>query len=143
MKEEKNKTTIKRSFFDLCLIHKSMLSFAVITGIGSIIDIILFSLLYDSFGVNLVLANTYAFFIAALWNFFISRKISFADDTSKTKTKLLKYCVIASVGLVINTFVVWGAMEPLELGSILSKILAAFFTFIWSYSANKHWTFKV
>ncbi len=54
----------------------------------------------------------------------------------------LKFAVVATIGLVLNTVFMWVGIELIGAHYLLSQIVTTGLVLIWSFTGNHYWTFR-
>ena len=63
-------------------------------------------------------------------------------SSKRHREAVLKFAVVASVGLVLNTLFMWVGIELIGAHYLLSQIATTGLVLIWSFSGNRFWTFE-
>jgi len=58
------------------------------------------------------------------------------------RESVAKFAVVAGVGLLLNTLFMWLGVHLLAAHYLVSQVLATVLVLIWSFGANRHWTFR-
>ena len=122
--------------------NKTMLpKYIVVGGTSAIIDFSLYVLFTDVFNIYYILAATFSFIVAALYNFTLNRKWTFKSNGKKRK-QLPVFFTITVSGLLINNGIIFILVEYIYLWDILAKLIATAIVTMWNFLGNKYVTFR-
>lgn len=99
-------------------------------------------LLVQGFGMAAVPASAAGALVGAWINYALNYRYTF-HSSKQHREAVLKFAVVAVIGLLLNTLFMWLGVAILELHYLLSQLLTTGLVFIWSFLANRHWTFHV
>jgi putative flippase GtrA len=91
-------------------------------------------------GANPVFASSCGYVISALLNYYLNHRLTFRSAQSHGRA-LPRFAVIAGVGLMINSTIVWVLSERLSIPYLAAQIIATAVVLMWNFSANRKWTF--
>lgn len=126
---------------DKLLISK-FIKFGLVGCSGMILDFGITYLCKEIIKLNKYLSNGIGFIIAATSNYFLNRIWTFDDYTSEIGTQYLKFMIISTIGLGINSLVLYITNEKLNCNFYFSKLIAIGITTIWNFFANLLFTFS-
>lgn len=126
--------------------------YAIVGGISAVVDISLFTLLVNAFGMNHLAANTLSFIAGLFINYLLSRKWVFNKLTLDFGRDFLLFAIIGVMGLLLSNLilyilidrrVMYGLLYFLSDGFIktFSKIAATFIVLFWNFIARKKFVF--
>jgi putative flippase GtrA len=125
------------------------LKFAVVGGIGTVVDFSTLNLMHLAFGLPLVTANTISFCLAVISNFTWNRLWTFPESRQRSLwTQLGQFVAVNVVGLAINQAVFLSlnhyVFEPRlgPLGYNVAKAIAIIIVLFWNFAINRIWTYK-
>ncbi len=98
--------------------------------------------LVEIYEVNYLIANSIAFIITNLCNYFVSRHWVFEKGKHQLTVEVLIFFMTASMGLAINQFILWGMVAYLFVDYRVAKIVAVIVVTIWNFWARKKLVFK-
>ena len=110
---------------------REFLSDAFVGCTSSLIDIVLFQVLYALAGFPVYIANPASLTVATVYNFLMNRNVTF-KSTSNPVRSLVLYALL----FVFNTcFTTWfiGFLIGFNVHSLLAKLLAIFCTTAWNF----------
>ena len=91
-------------------------------------------------GVNPVTASAAGALLGAVINYSLNYHFTFGSN-KRHRDAILKFGVVATIGLLLNTFFMWAGIAILGMHFMLSQILATGLVIIWSFIGNRYWTF--
>lgn len=152
---EENQTSHFRPIVDSWRIYKLIIKFLLSSGAGCAVDLGVFWLLAQIFGVaqtnlTVYLYTAIARLISSLTNFTINRKLVFRSSGSVGKT-LLRYYILAIPQLFVSAFLVdWLVWDVLHayassnaaLGVTLIKAIVDTCLFLISFRIQREWVFR-
>ncbi|MCX7176004.1 MAG: GtrA family protein [Proteobacteria bacterium] len=115
------------------------------TGVGSVSALGHFGtliLLVQGFGMAAVSASAAGALVGAWINYALNYRYTFRSS-KQHREAILKFAVVAVVGLLLNTLFMWLGVKIFELHYLLSQVLTTGLVVIWSFAANRYWTFHV
>ena len=121
--------------------HKLFIKYSVVGGIAAVIDFGVLYVLTDFLGVYYLISATISFILSALTNYFLNRTWTFRSRGRKMR-QIPIFFTIATIGLILNNFILYWGVEFLGLWYIFSKMIATGIVLIWNFLGNKHFTFN-
>lgn len=113
--------------------------YLVVAVVCTILDFILLYVLTRYGGLNYLISSVFSFMSATGLNYVLCTFWVFKTRViKKRQLEFLYYLIITSIGLAINTGVIWSLTEFLGLYFMLSKLVSMFFTFCWNFGARKY-----
>lgn len=125
---------------DKLLISK-FIKFGAVGCSGMIIDFGLTYLCKEILRINKFVSNAIGFVLAATSNYFLNRIWTFESHKEEIGVQYLQFMVVSTIGLAINSLVLYLLNEKLKWNFYLSKLLAIGVTTIWNFFANLLLTF--
>ncbi len=89
-----------------------------------------------------IAALVFSFPISLLTGFYLSHSITFHGSILRRRVQLARYLMIVAINLLINYFCLKIFVEVLGFYPTPSKMITTVFTTIFSYFAQKHFSFK-
>jgi putative flippase GtrA len=136
------------------------LRFAVVGGIGAVVDFGIANILVHRFSASLVVAGTISFICAVLSNFTWNRYWTYPDSRSKPLMRqLFQFIIVSVAGLVIRIpilhflepvfeqifsnmpfeFPIFG---PEVLADNITLAIAVTIVMFWNFFVNRYWTYS-
>lgn len=120
---------------------KQFLTFAGVGAIGTAGHYMTLLVLVELFSVAPVYATTFGFIVGAVINYFLNYKYTFRSDKPHTEA-LIKFFVIAILGAVINSMIMYLGVSYTKINYIIAQFFATGLVLLWNYLLNKYWTFS-
>ena len=117
------------------------LKFCAVGFSGMIIDFGTTWLLKERAKINKYIANALGFIFAASSNYFFNRVWTFESTNEHIASEYTSFFIIALVGLVINSLVLWFLSDKIKLNFYLSKLIAIAIVTVWNFGMNFLFTF--
>lgn len=112
--------------------------FIVVGGIATIIDWIIYFILYKFVKIDPLIGNLIAFSISAIYNYWASCKYVFEVTKEKGKTRLfIEFMVFAFIGLGINELLIWIFYTQLHWNAMLVKVMATILVMVFNFITRK------
>ena len=131
-----------RSLFiiDKLLISK-FIKFGGVGFSGMLIDFGTTYLCKEKLRLNKYLSNCVGFILAATSNYFLNRIWTFESHKEEIAVQYLQFLVVSTVGLGINSLVLYLLTDKLKWNFYFSKLIAIGITTVWNFFANMAFTF--
>ena len=91
--------------------------------------------------VSAVPASAAGALLGAWINYKLNYRYTFRS-TRRHREAVLRFALVAAVGLVLNTLFMWVGVELIGLHYLLSQVVTTGLVMIWSFGANRYWTFQ-
>jgi len=88
-----------------------------------------------------VLASAAGALLGACINYSLNYRFTFRS-TKQHRESIIKFTLVAVVGLLLNTLFMWLGVDLLGAHYLLSQIVTTGLVMIWSFFANRFWTFQ-
>ena len=112
--------------------------FIVVGGIATIIDWIIYFILYHFIKIEPIIANLISFAISVVYNYWASCKYVFKVNKEKSRLRqFVEFIVFAVIGLLINEVIIWGLHNQLEWNAMLVKIIATAIVMVFNFVTRK------
>lgn len=93
-------------------------------------------------GVSAVPASAAGAVLGAWINYTLNYHFTFRSSKSHREA-VLKFAVVATVGLVLNTIFMWVGVEVIGAHYLFSQVVTTGLVLIWSFAGNRFWTFQI
>jgi len=117
------------------------LCFAGVRAIGTLAHYGVLIMLVQGAGVGAVPASTAGFVVGALINYILNYRYTFASTRRHHET-LLRFFIVAGVGLLLNGLLMTLGTKWLDLNYLLTQVLSTGFVLLWNFTINRIWTFR-
>ena len=129
----------------LFIIDKLLISifikFGVVGFSGLLIDFGTTYLCKEKLRLNKYLSNCVGFILAATSNYFLNRIWTFESHKEEIAVQYLQFMVVSTVGLGINSLVLYLLTDKMKWNFYFSKLIAIGITTVWNFFANMAFTF--
>ncbi len=117
---------------------QQIVRFAVVGGSAFVIDYGIMVLLTEAFGVNYFISSAVSFSVSVIFNYLLSVHWVFnvTDDRSQTQDFMV-FIILSVIGLGINQFIMWVAVDKLHIFYMLSKIGATGVVMVYNFITRK------
>ena len=113
------------------------------TGVGFVSAIGHYGLLIalvQGLGVEPVRASVAGALLGAWINYALNYRYTFRSN-KRHRESVTKFAIVATVGLLLNTFFMWLGVDVLRVHYLLSQVITTGLVLLWSFGANRYWTF--
>lgn len=113
-------------------------------GVGIIAAIIQYSILIIlvHFGMaSSPTASSIGYAVSAVFNYYLNYTYTFRSSQNHL-IAIIRFCVVAGLGFILNYAAMVVAVEALSIHYLISQIMATGLVIVWSFSANRLWTYK-
>ena len=124
------------------LLLSKLLKFGIVGCSGMIIDFGTTYLCKEILKINKFISNGIGFILAATSNYFLNRNWTFNSQSEDIGTQYVQFMIVSTIGLGINSLVLYLLNEKLKWNFYFSKLIAIAITTIWNFFANLLFTFK-
>jgi putative flippase GtrA len=123
------------------VLASQLLFYVVVGGLSACIDIGLFTVLIASTWPVLT-ASIVSFVAATIVNYVLSVTLAFARGKHPLPEEVLRFWLVALVGLAINALSVWILVALLATPPVAAKILAVGIVFAWNFLGRRLFVFQ-
>ena len=119
--------------------------FVRFTGVGFVSAIGHYGLLIalvQGLGVEPVRASVAGALLGAWINYALNYRYTFRSN-KRHRESVTRFAVVAAVGLLLNTFFMWLGVDVIRAHYLLSQVATTALVLLWSFGANRCWTFRV
>lgn len=108
---------------------------------GLFVDFGLTYLFKEWIGIQKYFANAIGFMTAASSNYILNRIWTFQSENPNIAFEYTEFIIISTIGLAINTFILWLLVSRWNMNFYLSKVFAIAVATLWNFFANLLVTF--
>lgn len=119
---------------------KQFLSFAAIGAVGTGGHYLTLIILVEVVTYTPVYASLFGFIVGAAINYILNYHITFQSNKPH-KEALTKFLIVATVGALMNTLIMYIGYNILLFHYIIVQIMATVLVLLWNFGVNKIWTF--
>lgn len=121
---------------------RQFIKFGIVGVSSTVIDWGIYLLLTRIFGIYYLMAKILSFGVAVLNSYIWNRRWTFRSNDPQKLRQFIKFLTISIVGLVLNSTIMFIAVDKLKYHDIIGLVLATGIVTIWNFLANKFYTFK-
>ena len=118
-------------------LYIQIFKFVVVGGIATLIDWIIYFVLFNYFHIFPLISNIISYSISVIYNFIMSVKWVFDTKDKSMKRLLFEFIILSLIGLIISEFIIWLFLEILSFNSIIAKILSTLIVMIINFILRK------
>ena len=120
--------------------NKQLISYAFFGALGVLSDISVYAVLI-ALNIDYQSANASGYLTGTLISFFLNRHYTF-NIKDKIFSRITKFFLVAFIGYIGSTGLLYIFIEKLTIDAILAKLLTLLFVLILQFTLNKKFTFK-
>lgn len=118
--------------------------FVRFTGVGAVSAIGHYGLLIvlvQFFAVGAVAASVAGSLLGAVINYSLNYRFTFRSNKRHSES-MTKFGIVAATSVVLNSIFMWVGVELIGAHYLLSQIATTVLLLLWSFGANRWWTFR-
>lgn len=117
------------------------LRFALVGGIATLVHYAVLIGLTETTPVGAVVASAAGFMLGVGFNYLGNYYFTFASSECHWHAGP-KFAAVASIGLTLNTALMYVLVEVVGARYILAQLVATALVLFWNFFANRHWTYR-
>lgn len=121
---------------------RQFIKFGIVGISSTVIDWGIYLIVTRIFGIYYLMAKILSFGVAVLNSYIWNRRWTFRSDDPQKLRQFIKFLTISIVGLVLNSTIMFIAVDKLKYHDIIGLVLATGIVTIWNFLANKFYTFR-
>ncbi|MDP3459297.1 MAG: GtrA family protein [Hyphomonas sp.] len=124
--------------------HQQLVKYVLIGGTASLIDLVLFFVLYNFAHTSELVAHSVSVPTAVIFSFLVNARHNF-KTTDHTALRFLSFCIVCTIGYAVGYGVILATQSLLEsqaLAANVGKILSLPVVFIVQFILNSRITFR-
>ena len=112
--------------------------FVIVGGIATIIDWVVYYILYNIIRINPLVANIGSFSISVVYNYIASVKWVFTVNEQKTKKRLfIEFVILSIIGLLLTELIIYGGIKYMNIEAMVIKIIATAIVMVFNFVTRK------
>lgn len=112
--------------------------FVIVGGIATIIDWVIYYVLYNYAHLNPLIANILSFSVSVIYNYIASVKWVFDVKKDKNKIRMLvEFLIFSIIGLIITEILLWLGINKLGMNAMIVKIIATAIVMVFNFITRK------
>lgn len=117
---------------------RQIIRFAFVGGSAFVIDYGIMIFLTEVFGINYLISSAVSFTVSVIYNYILSVKWVFDVSGNRSQTQDFSvFIVLSIIGLGINQFIMWLAVDVLGIFYMISKIGATAIVMVYNFITRK------
>lgn len=121
---------------------RQFIKFALVGISSTAIDWGIYLILTRFLGVYYLMAKMLSFSIAVINSYIWNRRWTFRSNDPAKLREFIKFLIIAIIGVVLNSSIMYISVEHLRLNDLYGLFLATIIVMFWNFAANKFYTFR-
>ncbi|NUM25134.1 MAG: GtrA family protein [Candidatus Buchananbacteria bacterium] len=123
---------------------KQFLKFCIVGGTAAMINFSVYYSFTAWLEVWYVYSAIWAFLISAVFNFTSNKLWTFRNNEIGLQVvkQLVKFAIVMTLGLAINTSIIYGLTDLVKINWLLSWVVATGVVTFWNFGFNRLWTFR-
>ena len=112
--------------------------FVIVGGTATIIDWIIYYLLYNFLHIPPLIANILSFSVSVIYNYIASVKWVFNVNQEKSKKRMfIEFMIFSILGLLLSELLLWILIDLLSINAMISKIVATAIVMVFNFITRK------
>ena len=112
--------------------------FVIVGGTATVLDWILYYILYNYLKINPLIANIISFSISTVYNYWASTKWVFEVNKDKSSKRLfIEFVLFSAIALGLTELLLWIGIDVLSMNAMLTKIIATIIVMIFNFITRK------
>ena len=121
---------------------RHLIRFAGVGAVATLLHYATLLMLVELLSLEPVLASTIGFATSAVFNYLGNYHFTFASDRPHA-IALMKFVVVASIGLAVNTLGMYLLVDFLALQYLLAQLISTAIVVVWNFYLNRRWTYGI
>lgn len=117
------------------------LVFSAVGAVGATAHYLVLIVFHESLDVNPVIASAMGSIVGAFVNYLLNYHVTFESDVAHGLV-IPKFYLIATVGFLLNIFIMWQMVHHFGIHYIGSQLVATGVVLAWGFAGNSIWTFN-
>lgn len=121
----------------------NFVKYTIVGIVGLILDMFLLYVFVEFFYFPVLFASGLAFLVAIINNFFLHKYWTFKDKSHHFERQFISFFIISVFNMAITVACMYFFVDWLHIWYMLSKLITSIIVLIFSYTANRIFTFKL
>lgn len=121
---------------------RQFVKFSLVGASNTVVDFGTYLFLTRVVAVHFLVANVFAFLLAASWSFVWNRRWTFRSSDPRVHHQYVRFLVVSTVGLLLTTGILYILVEHASMADIFAKVIAVSAVLVWNFLINRFWTFR-
>jgi putative flippase GtrA len=92
---------------------------------------------------NKYLSNSFGFLFGVVNNYFLNKYFTFHNNDNHVATQFLSFLIISIIGFLLNTSFLYLLQKNTKINFYVCKVIVTVIVFVWNFTANSLYTFKL
>jgi putative flippase GtrA len=110
---------------------------------GLVIDFAITWICKEKLLLNKYLSNSFGFLFGVVNNYFLNKYFTFHNNDNHVATQFLSFLIISIIGFLLNTSFLYLLQKNTKINFYVCKVMVTVIVFIWNFTANSLYTFKL
>lgn len=120
-----------------------LIRYGLVGASGTVLNLVVFTILNHGFGLHYLIAGVGAFFLAAINNYAWNRGWTFRHGVRRSHTwQLTQFTIVAVLALLPNLALLWVFNEHMGIHGVFAQLIAVIIVTPFSFLGQKLWTFR-
>ncbi len=112
--------------------------FVIVGGIATVIDWIIYYLLYNFLHIPPLVANILSFSVSVIYNYTASVKWVFDVNQNKNKKRMfIEFMIFSVIGLLLTELLLWLFIDLMSMNAMIAKIIATAIVMVFNFITRK------
>ena len=120
-----------------------IIKFIIVGGIATIIDWLIYYILYNYANVKPLISNIISYSIATIYNYLATIKFVFKVDKNSGKRNFIIFIIFSLLGLGLSELLLHLLINKLSINKMIAKILSTIIVMIFNFITRKKFLEKV
>ena len=120
-----------------------IIKFLIVGGIATLIDWLIYYILYNYANVRPLISNIISYSIATIYNYLATVKYVFKVEKNNGKRNFIIFIIFSLIGLGLSELLLFLLINKLNINKMLSKILSTIIVMIFNFITRKKFLEKV
>lgn len=116
--------------------------FGLVGFTGLIVDFGVTWIAKEKLKINKYISNGFGFVFGVTNNYILNRYFTFQNENPNIGWQFISFFIIAIIGFLISTNILYILQNKTKLNFYLSKFVATLVVFLWNFGINSIYTFK-
>jgi putative flippase GtrA len=119
------------------------LKFGLVGFSGLVIDFAITWICKEKLLFNKYLSNSFGFLFGVVNNYFLNKYFTFHNNDNHVATQFLSFLIISIIGFLLNNSFLYLLQKNTKINFYVCKVMVTVIVFIWNFTANSLYTFKL
>jgi putative flippase GtrA len=125
------------------ILQSPIIKYGIVGLLGTMLHFALLIMLVEWGGMHPIAGSAAGFIAVLIVSYILNVKWTFTDSSSQVRMKqFVKYTVVSCSGLLLNTFIMYTAVELAHLPYLIGQCIITVLVPVHNYVLNRRWTFR-